>query len=250
MRYEEKILAYIDILGFKKAVGKTIEKINNNEIENICEIQKIDNLLEEERFHLNIREYLLGKPKIKGKVTCQFSDTIIISYLKESDIHHILLDIYILCAMAIEKGFLYRGAIVCGKIIHTEIKIFGPALIDAYNIESTKAIFPRILLDDNIIDIVNNNHSLYSNSDVKNDILENIISYDFDGKPFINYIDKLDTGVDNGFEGKQKHLMYIDEIIRNMDISDDSIKCKYLWLKEKYDCSFAIFKSTGVSDPP
>ena len=48
--------------------------------------------------------------------------------------------------------------------------------------------------------------------------------------------------MDNGFEEKQKHLLCINEIIKKMDISDDSIKCKYLWLKEKYDCSFAKFK--------
>lgn len=207
MRYEEKVLAYIDILGFKNAVGKTMEN-NGKEIENICEIQRIDNLIEEEHLHLNIREYLLGEPKIEGRVTSQFSDTIVISYLKESDIYHILLDVYILCAMALEKGFLFRGAIVCGKVIHTENKIFGPVFLDAYEIERTKAIFPRIILDEKIIEIMNNNYSLNANPDAECNNFKKLISYDFDGKPFINYIDKFDTGVDNGFEGKLKHLMY------------------------------------------
>ena len=245
MKYEERILAYIDILGFEKAVEETIEKNmeNGKETENIDKIQKIDNLLEEVRLHSNIREYLLGEPKIKGRVVSQFSDSLVISYLKESDIHHILLDIYFLCVMALEKGFLYRGAIVCGKVIHTENKIFGPAFIDAYKIEKNIAVFPRILLDDKVIDIIKNNYSLYSNPDAEYNNLEKLILYDFDGKPFINYIDKLDTGVDNGFEEKQKHLLCINELIeKNKKTSDARIKYKYLWLKEKYDCSIAKFK--------
>ena len=256
MMYEERILAYIDILGFTSAVGKTIEKneetgketeniaktIEKNEekgkeTENIAEIQKIDNLLEEVRLCSYNREYLLGEPKIKGRVVSQFSDSLVISYLKESDIYHILLDIYFLCVMALEKGFLYRGAIVCGKVIHTDNKIFGPAFIDAHKIEEKIAFFPRILLDDKVIDIVKNNYSSRPNSDAEYNNVEKLILYDFDGKPFINYIDKLDTGVSNGVEEKQKHFLCINEMIENhKKTSDARIKCKYLWLKEKYEC--------------
>lgn len=48
-------------------------------------------------------------------------------------------------------GFLIRGGISVGKIIHTRNAVFGPALNRAYEIESTMAIFPRIVIDENVL---------------------------------------------------------------------------------------------------
>jgi len=242
MNYEERILAYIDILGFKDAVNCTVEKTNEKEIEKIYEIEKINNLLDEEQFQLNIKECLLGETRIKGKVTSQFSDLIVISYLKENFVHDILLDVYFLCAMALEKGFLFRGAIVCGKAIHTENKICGPALINAYNIEKCKAVFPRIIIDEDILVLAKRNYSKCDAPDTEYKNLMEIIKCDFDGLYYINYIDKLYTGVNVGDKAEQEHRMLICEIIEKMKEkfnSDVNIKYKYLWLKEKFEKSRA-----------
>jgi hypothetical protein len=37
------------------------------------------------------------------------------------------------------NGFLLRGAVVCDKVYHTENKVFGPALVKAYEMEKTLA---------------------------------------------------------------------------------------------------------------
>ena len=58
---------------------------------------------------------------------------------------------------------------------------------------------------------------------------------DFDGLFFVNYLDKLETGVNCEMYKKQEHLYNIKKIMDNMDISIISIKSKYLWLKEKYE---------------
>jgi hypothetical protein len=240
--YEERVLAYIDILGFKKTVENTIDKKTGAEV--VYKTERIDSLLDEEHFHLNIRDCLLGEPKIEGKVTSQFSDTVVISYLKESNIYDILLNIYLLCTMALEKGFLYRGAIVCGKVHHTEHKIFGPALIKAYEMEKSKAIFPRVIVDEDILDIVKNNYSRYPIPDAGYNDMMKLILKDFDGKLFLNYIDKLYTGVDIGIKGEQEHLRWLCEIINKLEKrmhTDDSIKCKYLWLNEKYTIALGKF---------
>ena len=59
---------------------------------------------------------------------------------------------------AMEKGVLLRGSIVCGKVIHTEKKLFGPAFIKAYEMERTRAIFPRIIIDKNVFDFAKKNY--------------------------------------------------------------------------------------------
>jgi len=232
--YEERVLAYIDILGFSNAVEKTINKETESEI--YYETEKIDNLLDEENFHLNIREYLVSRQRINGKVTSQFSDSVIISYLKENDIYNILQDVYFLCVMALEKGFLFRGAIVSGKLFHTEKKIFGPALVEAVKLEKSKAIFPRIIVAKDILDIAKNNYSKCVEPDVEYMNLMELVSCDFDGFYYINYIEKLYTGVDVGINKEEEHLIWLCNTIKDLKNKfdlDDGIKCKYFWLKEK-----------------
>lgn len=48
-------------------------------------------------------------------------------------------------------GFLVRGAITSGKLFHERGVVLGPALIEAYELESKRAIIPRILITDEII---------------------------------------------------------------------------------------------------
>jgi len=124
MNYEEKVLVYIDILGFTDAVDDTVrcsdcknfikctdcKKIGKysilkkKEIPN--KIDEIDNLFDEEHFHIKYRDCLTGdKYKIKGKITSQFSDSIVISYPNIEDIYLILLNVYLLCVMAWKRDF-------------------------------------------------------------------------------------------------------------------------------------------------
>jgi hypothetical protein len=241
--YEERVLAYIDILGFKDTVKNTIDEKTGIEIP--YNTERINSLLDEEHLCLNVKEYFLGEAKIVGKVISQFSDTIVVSYLKESAIHHILLDVYLLCTMALEKGFLFRGAIVCGKVFHTKRKIFGPALIKAYKMENSMAIFPRIVIDEDILDIAKGSYSKYSNPDAEYNNMMKFVFKDFDGIYFINYIDKLYTGVDCGSKGEQEHLRWLCENIKELEIKIDmDYSIKYLWLKEKYNLALSTRIST------
>ena len=244
MRYEERVLAFFDVLGFEKAVENTIKKTDGNEIEVLHEIQKIESLLNEVHLHLNYLGWLSGEPKIKGRVVSQFSDSIVISYLKDSYIHHILHDIYFLSVMALEKGFLFRGAIICGKVIHTDKIIFGPAFNTAYEMEQRLAVYPRIILEDTILKLAETNYLGCSNPNAEYESLKTILLTDFDGLHFINYIDKLETGVDCGLDRKLEHYGYIEKIMNDMEkIKKSSVRSKYLWLKEKYDFRLDIFNS-------
>jgi len=149
MIYEERVLAYIDILGFSDAINNTIEKNTEKE----TETEKINNLFDDV---LKLKEiYFLADKKISSKIVSHFSDSIAISYLKneEEGIFHILVNILISSLAILQKGFLIRGAITCGKLYHTEEKLFGPAMITAVDMEKNIAIYPRIVFDKEIISI-------------------------------------------------------------------------------------------------
>jgi hypothetical protein len=239
--YEERVLAFIDILGFSNTIKKTVD----NGIEDEIFTRKINNLIENIQWHLNYEKNHFGENIIKSKIVNQFSDSIIISYLmnEESGIFDILLDILYLCAAVIQKGFLLRGAIVCDKLFHTENKIFGPALVKAYEMESKLAIYPRIILDDNIIKIAELYHNRIHDPEMEREYVKQLILKDFDGLYFINIFDAIESELDAGIEEMPEYFESLKKIIVSMDTQNNfSIKSKYLWLKEKYNIHLTKYK--------
>ncbi len=142
--YEDRFVAFIDILGFSEYV------INNSENAELI-ISNVKNIYDKARFKVeSIDEARLS-------ITA-FSDSIILStsrhIIDEDDCISSLYDI-IWCVKNIfifllESGFLVRGAIVRGKLIHNEKMLLGPALIEAYRLESRSAIFPRVIIQQSV----------------------------------------------------------------------------------------------------
>jgi hypothetical protein len=54
-----------------------------------------------------------------------------------------------LCLM--HMGFLTRGAIVIGDLVHRDNVIYGPALVEAVRLEQRVADYPRILVTDDVL---------------------------------------------------------------------------------------------------
>lgn len=44
-----------------------------------------------------------------------------------------------------------------GEIIHDDHVLFGPAVLRAYELEQRVAIYPRVIIDDNVVPIMSNN---------------------------------------------------------------------------------------------
>ena len=57
------------------------------------------------------------------------------------------------------KGFIVRGAITLGKLIHTNKYLVGPAMIHAYELESKVAKYPRVLVDAKLISVARKAHA-------------------------------------------------------------------------------------------
>jgi hypothetical protein len=243
--YEDRVLAFIDILGFSHSVSKTME----NGVENPNETTKISNLLKNVDFHLNFdKEHFDGTP-YNSKIVNQFSDTIIISYsmTQEAGIFNIVTDISFLSASALQSGFLLRGAIVCDKIYHTEERIFGPALIKAYEMEKHLAIYPRIILDDNIIDIAKSYPISHHDPETEIKFIEHFILKDFDGLNYINYFNAIES--EEGFEVMPEYFNCLRKIINEMEaINNTSVKSKYLWIKKKYNDVIESYKNNYNND--
>lgn len=168
IEYEKRLVAFIDILGFRELVKKS--EHNPAILENLYQaINYLKNWEKPDSWNLSTIEIEEDAQKkgvslftINDKSNCTcFSDSIVVSVrVADSDINAIfstlVANISLFGANIIQNGILIRGAITIGNLIHKDNGIIiGQGLIDAYNLESKLACFPRIIISDNLIKELN-----------------------------------------------------------------------------------------------
>jgi len=143
-RYDKRLIAFLDILGFGKIIKKSANNAKN--------VAKIHDLLHDAAKHASLpRDYSFKHLKIdiNKYVTRNFSDTVTISCPFESfDYLNFMVgwvEIFQHLMWERHSAFL-RGAIVYGKLYDSKDMIFGPALIRAYALEKKKAVWPRVII--------------------------------------------------------------------------------------------------------
>jgi hypothetical protein len=227
MDYEDRLIIYLDILGFSSFVNyTTLTKLNTLE-----KIKKIDMFLS-----MLKKFFYIDKKNINVSSTRQvtsFSDLIVISInLKEIDnLDYEISEVFYLLLNSLCQGFLLRGAIVYGKLIHTYDSIFGTGLIDAYNKERTIAKYPRVIIDDVIISDLHDLQNREKYGDIKRDT-DDFISRDSDGLYFIDIFKSLREYADN-FWQYTKILSSICDIL-SAQIGAPLLLEKYTWLRDKF----------------
>lgn len=141
MNYETRILAFIDIMGFSAKV-KSSEK-NSNDVKLIYDALS------------QIRELFLDESykEFDTQVT-QFSDSLIISIneSQQSGIYHMVTDCSFAIHSLLSNGFLCRGIIMEGELIHNDTILFGPLYMKATEAEANEDL-PIIKVKKDIIQI-------------------------------------------------------------------------------------------------
>lgn len=243
MKYEDRIVCFIDILGFRNKVKNTIDKSG---IEQEDQIKKINSVFMVARDILDMDS---PSPKfLESKVITQFSDSIVISFKvdEKTAVISTLSEIQHLIANFISRGFLVRGGIALGKLIHSEKVVFGPALIKAYDTESKAAMYPRIILDETVLAtgiVFGDNDTQYAEETIMS-----IVSKDSDGMYFVDFFSKIYHEMDDDDQWIQ-YLNYLQEIIRNndTDIIPD-IQVKIGWLKNKFNSLLDLLQEPSNLD--
>lgn len=226
-KYEKRIVIFIDILGFSSIVKNT-DLDNFRKGENKEKARKnLDNLTEALIF-INNEISKIKNSKIASIQLSQFSDSLVISILESSD--DLILIFYYLKYLQINLlnnyKILIRGGIVNGKIIHNENMLLGPAMVDAYTLESKCANSPRIVVMPSVV-------KMYERYLKENEVLddEKVLGKDYDGTYYVDYFNNISDDYDID---KIDYYNKIDEIIqRNSSNKDISIQVKYYWMREK-----------------
>jgi len=176
-RFQDRYIAYVDILGFSSLVSR------------IAEDRNLFALIRDTLKHLNeqtnnVRQYRRRKrdPKhaqIVRPTNLQmtaFSDCYVIS--ETTPAWHVVAAVQALGARLLRAGILTRGAIVRGKAYHNSRILFGPAIIEAYQLESGVAVYPRILVTEEVRQEIWNYHEGLWRG--------NLLKHDHDGCWFVN----------------------------------------------------------------
>lgn len=214
--YPKRILGYIDILGFKNLIERSVTdvKIFRNIQNSLDSMNKVfpNDVTDEDFVNSCDFQYL------------QFSDTFVAS-IDSTDIGEIkvfLNKVMLLVSSLAYSGILSRGAIVYGHLYHQKQIIYGPGIIEAYFSELNQAFYPRIIIHPEVIQMLDG------------DSLDYYTKVDVDGLYYIDFIKGFWNITD------YKHVKYHLEKIRNtieMGISNNSLSVsqKYEWVRKKYN---------------
>lgn len=185
MKYRKGLVYFIDVLGTKN--------------HNFDELYKIANIFHNELGNTQNRH---NPNSVGDRHVMGFSDCAYIIYsLKEDHLNdeeirlkYIYTSLYntaIMLNIFTNNGFLCRGGVCYNDLYYEKDRnvIFGPAVNEAYLLESKQAVVPRILLSDELAgDILqfDNNLKKQTPLSVQNG---NILMHDpTDNKYFINYL--------------------------------------------------------------
>lgn len=232
--YENRVVLFLDILGFKNIIKDTVDNFGNENEEKI-ELLKHLILSMRSKFRSFKSEYS------NAKMVTQFSDSIVVSFIiDEDEISNLFSVIQKLLVHFVNNRVICRGAISYGKIIHTNTILFGPALVDAYETETKAALYPRVILDKSILEIVfneeRNKNKLFDGAPFAIEALINkFLNQDTDDKYYIDYFItpfKIKSNI-------QDKILY-NENLRNIIIDGlkheaPDLKVKYCWMKNKYN---------------
>lgn len=212
--YEQRIVAFIDILGFSAAVVKSEddEEEFNRILETLTTLRNFfirqDHSTEmtaeaKEEFHMDTK-------------VIQVSDSLIITRLltERGGVYKMLTDCAWATHLLINQGFLCRGAIKIGNVYHSDTILFGTAYACAYEAES-KEDNPIIGFEQPLLDLI------YDYPGPANKGIEDW-EYNFvtrhckqleSGKYYLDYFNDYDTVVGAGEGAASEHYYNLRNII-------------------------------------
>ena len=130
--YEKRIVAFVDILGFSTMI----------------EDSKADTPLRRKIKKAVEMIRRAAESEYEDKNVSTFSDSAVISYRLQSrsSLFYLLMDVIHLQLELGILGIMIRGGIAIGDCFHDGQIVFGPAMNEAYRLESKVAQWPRVVI--------------------------------------------------------------------------------------------------------
>ena len=243
--YNERAVAFLDVLGFKSKLDsfekEAIEFKENqeNNVEN--DRDSFDSLDGVKFYSAKANEFIDTFNSAISKLNPDnfryylFSDNICINARNDTSENSSLIELLLIISELYyefaQKGYFLRGGIDYGLFIDDSSLALGVPLVNAYNIESVQAVFPRILLSNNFV----KQFELYLNADTtvySSILLISLIkkSCEINYLNIFNHIFKVDYKEDF-------FVNYNSKIIENIkeNESSEKVSIKFKWLANEFN---------------
>lgn len=140
--YTDRLIAFVDILGWRSFI-EGLDAAPGRFARALGALKTFEEHARGAR----------AASEMRGARTSMFSDCIVVSCLDiPGNYLGFLSAVSTMCFELFGAAdLLCRGGIVRGLMFHEDGRAFGAGLTAAYDLESTKAIYPRLVLDDSVI---------------------------------------------------------------------------------------------------
>lgn len=167
------VVAYLDILG---ATNRIKDSAGQNDSLNL-----IHNLY---KHIIDLANPDTGIKKYEGIQFKIFSDNIIIAkeLAHDADVDSVLILLncvsnFLCSSVGDSVGWLVRGGITIGDLYIDETIVWGSALVRAYELEDKIAVYPRVIIDNSIAELLQEGKEV-----------QDYIRKDIDGLLYLNYM--------------------------------------------------------------
>jgi hypothetical protein len=230
--YGERIVAFIDILGFRELVRKIGEDDKLR--------KRLHHSLERIR---SFKEFSLrSETAQKNLEVSVFSDSIAISGSPD-ELATIVWTALGLQSNLLAMGVLVRGGIAKGRTFHADDMLYGDGLIKAYDLECKTAVYPRVVIDPQLLGKDQDGLKL------------KFLSLDTDGHW---YIDPFAMGVLPGNsselveDGWDPHLVFLEDFEKKIEsqlakLTDAGQLAKWGWMKTCHAKALAFHRTYGAA---
>lgn len=215
LKYEKKLVAFLDLLGITSEVRSTND---GNESIIISKMTKIKEIVEIE----------INTSPITDEINMLYISDSFIFVCEETVLPQFLwLLSNIQMRILMECRTMLRGAVEYGNVIIQDSgkQIIGPAYIDAYINQEKHAIFPRIIIGNSVLGLVNSKDMLYEQIVISQD-RETSLDY-IDVYMEMENISKRDIKTRLRREGVYDYLH--TSYVENNKKGNLSVKTKYAW---------------------
>lgn len=229
--YQKAIVTFLDILGFSNLVSQSkpekVKLVLDAVLSSTSPISINDDVEEDDQAEvISFSDSIVRVRKYETKKNLEHQQGLLFQEL---------ISLVHAQGELIKHSIIIRGSVSFGDIYISSGQVYGPGLISAYELESKYALYPRIIIDPQLIEEYKTNKLLKAKWHSYEDEIEfvgNLVKQGDDGMWFIDYAKALERELDEPemypiFLRKHREVI-IEGAKKHKKLN--SILSKYIWM--------------------